>query len=94
MGLGQEERAELPSLGVEPIGAVPQADENILDDLLGQLPSPQNPEGEGEQSPAMAPVQLGEGIVLVSMESENETGIAHTSERRPIVAAMGHDPKD
>jgi len=76
VGLGQEERPERPAVGVELLGPVPEAEEYLLDDFLGQVPVDQQPAGEGEDGARVAPVGLGQGLLAVAADGHHQHGVA------------------
>ena len=76
MALGQQERAQRTPLGIELVGSVPQAEEDLLDDLLGQGPVDQKPPGEGEDRPGVAAVGLGQRFLAVAADGHHEDGVA------------------
>jgi hypothetical protein len=61
--LGEEKGAEGPPLRIELLGLVPEAEEHLLDDLLGHALVDQQPAGEREDRPRMTAVCLGERIL-------------------------------
>jgi hypothetical protein len=80
VGLGQQERPERAPLGVKLLGAVPQAEEDLLDDLFSQRPVDEEPPGEGEDRPGVAAVGLGQGLLAVATDGHHEDGVAGVSD--------------
>jgi hypothetical protein len=80
VGLSQEERPEGAALGVELFGVVPQAEEDFLDDLLGQRPIDEEPAGEGEHGARVASVGLGQRLLPVAADGYYEHGVAGVSD--------------
>ena len=68
VGLGQEERSERAPVRIELLGAVPEPEEDLLDDLLGQRAVDQEPAGEGEHRAGVPAVGLGEGLLAVAAD--------------------------
>src|SRR5438270_3692837 len=55
---------------------MPQAEEDLLDDLLGRGHLPQDPSGQGVDGAGVASVGLGEGILAPSSDGDDERGVA------------------
>src|SRR5205085_11496381 len=56
VGVGQEVAAQRPTVGVVAIGLVPQAQEDLLDDLLGERRGGEEAAGEAEHGAGVAAV--------------------------------------
>ena len=64
MDEGQDPSARLRALGEEAVCAPPDAEERLLDRILGQRLVPEDPQREAERDPAEAVVELGERVVV------------------------------
>ena len=75
VGLGQQEGAQGAPGGVEAVGLVPEAEEDLLGDVLGLGGVVQHPLGQAEDGPAVAPVHLGQGHLAVASDGGDELGV-------------------
>src|SRR5580704_5219238 len=75
VGLGQQERPERSSVGVELLRLVPQAQEDLLEDLLRQGAVVDHPAGQSEDGAAMAAVRLGQGVFTPTADGDNQGAI-------------------
>src|SRR5207248_118145 len=76
VGLGQQVRAQRAPLGIEAIGCVPEAQEDLLHDLLGQRRVAQQPSGEGEDRARVPAVRLGQRLLPPPADGHDERGVA------------------
>ncbi len=74
VGLGEPERAKGASGRVDALGTPPQPGEYVLDDLFGQPADRQHPEGDVEQAAPVAPVELGECLLVVPLDRHRQEG--------------------
>ena len=75
VGLGQEVGPQAPPLRVEPVGAVPEAQEHLLHDLLGQFLVAQQAAGERERRTGVAAVRLGQGVLPPASDGQHQRGV-------------------
>ena len=86
MALGEQVRAQRAPLGVELLGLVPEAEEHLLHDLLGEGGVDEQPPGQAEHGAGVAPVGLGERLLAVAADGDDEDGVAALGE----VVGDGH----
>ena len=72
VGVGQKEGAERAPFGIETLRTCPQTQEDLLDDVLGEIPPPQQALGEGEHGSAMSLVERGERSLVESGDGQHE----------------------
>ncbi len=80
MGVGEQERAQRSPIRVVLLGVLPQAEEDLLGDLFGQRLVAQDSPGEALHGPGVAPVGLGESLLLKASNGRHERRIAHAGE--------------
>ena len=80
VGLGQEVGPQAAALGVEALRAVPEPEEDLLQDLLGQHLVVEQAPGEGEGGAGVAPVGLGQRVLAPSPDGDDERRIAGVPE--------------
>src|SRR5437899_6555342 len=76
MAVRQEERPKRPALRVELVRRIPQAEEDLLHDLLGARAVAEEPTSEAEHGTGMAPVGLGQGVLAPASDGDDESGVA------------------
>ena len=74
--LGEQERPQGPAVGIETVGLVPQAQEDLLGHVLGVSAIVQDPPGQAVHGAAVAPVHLGQGHLAVTGDGGHQLGIA------------------
>ncbi len=73
MGLLQQEGPERAALWIETLGFVPQAEKDLLHDLLGEAGIPEHPLGQPEhRPPAWTAEHLRQGIVVPTADGDHE----------------------
>ena len=80
MALGQQVRAQRAALGVELLRLVPEAQEHLLHDLLGEGGVDQQAPGQGEDGAGVAAVRLGQRVLAVAADGDDEGGVAALGE--------------
>ena len=68
--------AQRPAPRIEPLRVVPEAEEHLLDDLLGQRAIVQHPHREPEGGVAVAAVGLGERLLAEPGDGHDQRGVA------------------
>ena len=80
VALGEQVGAQRAPLGVELLGLVPDAEEHLLHDLLGEGRVDEQALGQREHGAGVAPVGLGEGVLAVAADGDDEDGVAALGE--------------
>ena len=70
----------MPATGVEPLGVLPELEEDLLDQLLGQRPVAQDPHREAEGGVAVAAVHLGQRRLPEPGDGDDQRGVARLAE--------------
>ena len=70
--LSEQEGAQRSARGVVPLGFAPRADEDLLDDLLGEHAVAEHAPGQAEGPGRVPPVQLGERAVVTIDDRSGE----------------------
>src|SRR5207248_5078680 len=65
-----------PPLGVEAVGLLPETEENLLGDLLGQGLLGEEPTGQGEHRPSVAAVGLGQRFLVIARDGQHQGAVA------------------
>jgi len=100
VGLGEQERAERPTRLVEALRSIPEPEKDLLNDLLSKSTIPQHSTGQSVDRTGMAPIDLGERLLVPAGNSEHKIRVARclqvvsshlrwSSERRPL-RMIGH----
>ncbi len=89
MGLGHEEGPQCPPTGVEALGRVPQVDEDLLGDLLGQVGGAQDATGQGEHRSPVTPVRLGQRRLVHPSDRHHQGGVAGRLELEHVEGFFG-----
>ena len=74
--LGQEERAQAAPEGVEPLRLVPEPEEHLLGDVLRLGGAVEDPLGQTEDRPGVAPVDLGQRDLAPAGDGGHQLGVA------------------
>ena len=82
MGHREQESAQRPACRVEPFGLAPQADKDLLGHLFGQHGVENEALGQTEHSPGVAPVDLGQRLLLPARHGHGQAGVARCREVR------------
>ncbi len=77
---GHEEGSERAATGVEPLGVLPQLEEDLLHQLLGQGPVAQDTHREAEGGVAVAAVHLGQRRLAEPGDGDDQRGVAGVAE--------------
>src|SRR5262245_45802732 len=76
MRLGEEVGAQRSTSGIETVRVVPQAEEDLLDDFLGEGAIGDDAAGEPERGGRVAPVHLSQRVVAEASDRDDELGVA------------------
>jgi anti-sigma factor RsiW len=80
--LGEQERAQRAAVRVEAVGFAPQAQEHLLDDLLGRGVVGEHPSGQPVDGAGMTAVRFGERVLPPAADGDDQRGVAHVPRRR------------
>ncbi len=89
VALGQQEGPQGAATGVELLGPVPEAEEHLLHDLLGEGVVVEETPGEPVDGPAVAPVGLGERLLVVPRDGDDEPGVGELGDGGGVGVGMG-----
>ena len=80
MALGEQVGPQRAPLRIELLGLVPDAEEHLLHDLLGQGGVDEQPPGQREHRAGVAPVGLGQRLLAVAADGDDEDRVAALGE--------------
>ena len=86
-----DEGAQGASAGIELLGVVPEPEEHLLDDLLGQGPVVEDPDREPERGVAVAAVGLAQRFLAEPGDRHHQGGIARVAQ---VLLHGGPLPRD
>ena len=78
--VGHDEGAQGASAGIELLGVVPEPEEHLLDDLLGQGPVVEDPNREPERGVAVPAVGLAQRFLAEPGDRHHQGGIARVAQ--------------
>ncbi len=76
VALGEEVGAQRAATGIELVRIVPEPQEHLLHDLLGERGVVEQPPGQAEDGPGVTPVGLGQRVLVVAADRHDQSGIA------------------
>ncbi len=75
MPVGEQEGAQRTTVRVELLGLVPQAQKDLLHQLLGPLGIAQEPARQPEHGAAVAAIRLSQRVFVITADRDHEGGI-------------------
>ena len=80
MALRQKKRPQRPARRIELVRVVPQAQEDLLDDVLGLGGIAGHPSGKPAHCAGVAPVQLRQRLLAVAADGHHQLSISEVGE--------------
>ncbi len=81
VGLGEKVGTQRSSARIESIRMVPEAQEHLLGDLFGERLVGEQPPSQAVDGAGVASIRLGEGVLSVARDPDDERGIADVAQR-------------